>query len=150
MSTAPLQPPAPAGAGPVFRSGLGAPVGVGASGDGSAPFPAGPADRARGAVRVGNVDRDGLCHQQSVLSMLVAASFLGLAGAGQTLVVLVGGIDFSVPAFISAASVVISQLTGTDHWSFVLALFVCAALAASPRRGQRLHRPPLPRCSRSW
>ena len=60
--------------------------------------------------------------RQSVLSMLVAAAFLGLAGAGQTLVVLVGGIDFSVPAFISAASVVISQLTGTDHWAFVPAL----------------------------
>lgn len=67
--------------------------------------------------------------KQSVLSMLVAASFLGLAGAGQTLVVLVGGIDFSVPAVISGASVVLSQLTGTDHWSFLPALTVCVVLA---------------------
>jgi ribose transport system permease protein len=65
----------------------------------------------------------------SILSMLVAASFLGLAGAGQTLVVLVGGIDFSVPAFISGGSVVISQLTGSDHWGFVPALIVCFAMA---------------------
>ncbi|HEY2202680.1 MAG TPA: hypothetical protein VGH56_12400, partial [Solirubrobacteraceae bacterium] len=63
--------------------------------------------------------------KQSVFSMLVAASFLALAGAGQTLVVLVGGIDFSVAAVISAASIVISQLTGSDHWSFVAALAVC-------------------------
>lgn len=61
--------------------------------------------------------------------MLVAASFLGLAGAGQTLVVLIGGIDFSVPAVIAGASVVISQLTGTDHWSFIPALAVCVLLA---------------------
>jgi ribose transport system permease protein len=67
--------------------------------------------------------------KQSVLSMLVVAAFLGLAGAGQTLVVLVGGIDFSVPAFISGASVIISQLTGTDHWPFVPALVVCVVLA---------------------
>jgi ribose transport system permease protein len=67
--------------------------------------------------------------KQSVLSMLVAASFLGLAGAGQTLVVLIGGIDFSVPAVIAGASVVISQLTGTDHWSFIPALAVCVLLA---------------------
>lgn len=44
--------------------------------------------------------------KSSIISMLVAASFLGLAGAGQTLVVLVGGIDFSVPAFITGALLV--------------------------------------------
>jgi ribose transport system permease protein len=69
--------------------------------------------------------------RSSILSMLVAASFLGLAGAGQTLVVLVGGIDFSVPAFISGGSVVISQLTGAEHWSFVPALLVIVVLGLS-------------------
>jgi ribose transport system permease protein len=65
----------------------------------------------------------------SVLSMLVAASFLGLAGAGQTLVVLIGGIDFSIPAFISGASIAVSQLTSGSHWAFGPALALCVAVA---------------------
>jgi ribose transport system permease protein len=79
---------------------------------------------------------------QSVRSMLVAASFLGLAGASQTLVVLVGGIDFSVPAVISAGSIVISQLTGTDGWAFLPALGVllAIALAAGVTNGYVAHR----------
>jgi ribose transport system permease protein len=68
--------------------------------------------------------------KQSILAMLVTASFLGLAGAGQTVVILIGGIDFSVTAFISAASIVICQLVSNDGWSFVPALLVCMALAA--------------------
>lgn len=69
--------------------------------------------------------------KQSVYSMLIAASFLGLAGAGQTIVVLVGGIDFSIPAFISLGAIVTSQLTGTDHWAFVPALLVVVVLSVA-------------------
>lgn len=64
----------------------------------------------------------------SIKAMLVAAAFLGLAGAGQTLVVLVGGIDFSIPAFIAGGSILISQLCGSDGWSFVPALIVIIVL----------------------
>lgn len=67
--------------------------------------------------------------KQSIDAMLVSAAFLGLAGAGQTIVVLVGGIDFSIPAFISLGAVVISELTGVHHWAFVPALVVVIALA---------------------
>ena len=62
--------------------------------------------------------------KQSVYSMLITASFLGLAGAGQTIVVLVGGIDLSIPAFISLGAIVISDLPGLYHWAFVPALLV--------------------------
>ncbi len=65
----------------------------------------------------------------SIKSMLVSAAFLGLAGAGQTLVVLVGGIDFSVPAFISGGAILISQLCGTYHWSAVAAIAVILGAA---------------------
>ncbi len=67
--------------------------------------------------------------KQSIYSMLVTASFLGLAGAGQTIVVLVGGIDLSIPAFISLGAVLMSQLTGTDGWAFVPALLVIIVIA---------------------
>jgi ribose transport system permease protein len=49
-------------------------------------------------------------------SMLVMAALLGMAGAGQTIVVLGGGIDFSVGAFITAGAVFITELTSADHW----------------------------------
>jgi ribose transport system permease protein len=49
-------------------------------------------------------------------SMLVMAGLLGMAGAGQTIVVLGGGIDFSVGSFITAGAVFITELTSTDHW----------------------------------
>jgi ribose transport system permease protein len=67
--------------------------------------------------------------KSSVISMLVAASFLGLAGAGQTLVVLVGGIDFSVPAFIAGGAILVSQLTGSDGWSVVPAIVLIVVLS---------------------
>jgi ribose transport system permease protein len=80
--------------------------------------------------------------KQSILAMLVAASFLGLAGAGQTIVVLVGGIDFSIPAFISGGAILISQLTGTDHWAVVpaLMLIVVLGLALGAVNGYVSHR----------
>jgi ribose transport system permease protein len=65
----------------------------------------------------------------SLKAMLVSAAFLGLAGAGQTLVVLVGGIDFAVPAFISGGAIFISQLCGTYHWNVVVAIALILALA---------------------
>lgn len=79
---------------------------------------------------------------QSIVSMLIAAAFLGLAGAGQTLVVLIGGIDFSIPAFISGASIAISQLTSSDHWAFgsALALCIAVALALGAANGYIAHR----------
>ena len=78
----------------------------------------------------------------SIRSMLVAAAFLGLAGASQTLVVLVGGIDFSIPAFISGGAILISQLTGSDGWGVAPAvgLIVVLALAFGAANGYLSHR----------
>lgn len=46
----------------------------------------------------------------SINANLVLAAFLGVAAAGQTLVVLLGGIDLSVPYFIGMGDVVVSEL----------------------------------------
>lgn len=69
--------------------------------------------------------------EASIKAMLVAAAFLGLAGAGQTLVVLVGGIDFSIPAFIAAGSILISELCGSDGWGIIPALVLIIVLASA-------------------
>jgi ribose transport system permease protein len=63
--------------------------------------------------------------------MLVMAALLGLAGAGQTIVVLGGGIDFSVGAFISAGGVFITELTSVDNWPVWAALLLCLAVAVA-------------------
>lgn len=78
----------------------------------------------------------------SIKAMLVSAAFLGLAGAGQTLVVLVGGIDFSVPAFISGGAILISQLCGTYGWNVIpaIALILAAALLLGAFNGYVSHR----------
>ncbi|HEY1627883.1 MAG TPA: ABC transporter permease [Streptosporangiaceae bacterium] len=63
-------------------------------------------------------------------SMLVMAGLLGLAGAGQTIVVLGGGIDFSVGSFITAGAVSITELTSVDHWPMWAAIACPLAVGA--------------------
>jgi len=55
--------------------------------------------------------------RSSIDSMLVLASFLGIAAAGQTIVILIGGIDLSVPSIITAGNLM-TTLLGGKHWSF--------------------------------
>lgn len=70
----------------------------------------------------------GYATKSSIISLLVLSGFLGLASLGQTLTVIVGGIDLSIPAVIGLADVVITQLYG-EGWSFVLATAVILAIA---------------------
>lgn len=74
---------------------------------------------------------DGFGSHRVLYAILINASLLGLAGAGQTIVVLVGGIDFSIAAFISAGDVVIAELCGTYHWSVPAAAAVALAVGAA-------------------
>lgn len=53
----------------------------------------------------------------SIRSMLVLAVLLGVASIGQTLVILLGGIDLSIPFLIGFGNVVTAQLYG-DGWPF--------------------------------
>jgi ribose transport system permease protein len=79
---------------------------------------------------LGAVTIDGFATKPSVMAMLVAASLLGLAAAGQTVLVLVGAIDFSIPAVIALGAIVISELTGAHGWAFLPAFGVIAVIAA--------------------
>lgn len=77
----------------------------------------------------GAVTIDGFSSRSALYSMLVQASLLGLAGAGQTIVVLVGGLDLSIAAFISAGDVIVTQLMGKGHWPFPAAIATALAVA---------------------
>jgi ribose transport system permease protein len=85
---------------------------------------------------------DGFTSRTSIYQMLILATFVGFAGAGQTVVILLGGIDFSIPAFITAGALLASELMGTHHWPFVavLGLIVVLALVGGTFNGYVSHR----------
>lgn len=60
--------------------------------------------------------------------ILLQASFLGIAAAGQTLAILVGGLDFSIAAYIVAGNLLVTHLTGVEHWNFVLTALIVLAI----------------------
>ncbi len=65
----------------------------------------------------------------AIRAMLVIASLLAVASIGQTLVVILGGIDLSIPFVIGFANVVAAQLYG-QGWHFGLVCVVVFGLAA--------------------
>jgi ribose transport system permease protein len=79
----------------------------------------------------GAVTLDGFASRRSIYSMAVLAALLGIASAGQTLCVLIGGIDFSIAAWIGLGAVMLVQLNGVHHWSFGATFAVIAATAVA-------------------
>jgi ribose transport system permease protein len=79
----------------------------------------------------GSVRISGLATAYAINSMLILAALLGIAAIGQTLAMLLGGIDLSIPFVIGFADVVAAELTQRG-WPFGLAiLFVLAATYSS-------------------
>jgi ribose transport system permease protein len=70
---------------------------------------------------------DGYVTKPNMISLLIQASFLGLASLGQTLVVIVGGIDLAVPAVIGMGDVVATQLYG-NHIAFGVVILILLAI----------------------
>jgi ribose transport system permease protein len=66
----------------------------------------------------------------NVKSMLTLAALLALAALGQTLVMILGGLDLSIPGFIVMGAIVVSQLYGTDGWPAAGAILVPVLIAA--------------------
>lgn len=58
-----------------------------------------------GLFSIGAMNIDGFSSTMNIKSMLLFASFLGIASVGQTLVALLGGLDLSIPFIIGAANV---------------------------------------------
>jgi ribose transport system permease protein len=67
---------------------------------------------------------DGFTQVYSLRSTLLLASLLGVGALGQTLVVMLGGIDLSVPAVISASNLLLADLLGNYHWPVIPAMLV--------------------------
>ncbi len=73
---------------------------------------------------------DGFASIRSVRAILVLASFVGLASVGQTLVVVMGGIDLSIPFLVGVANVVGAKLFEAGYPDPVVIL-VTVGLTAS-------------------
>lgn len=58
----------------------------------------------------------GFAGGSSVKAMLILASLLGLAALGQTLVLILGGLDLSVPGHIVMGAILTSHLFGAKGW----------------------------------
>lgn len=82
-----------------------------------------------GLFSVGAMNIDGFSSANNIKSMLLFASFLGLASIGQTLVALLGGLDLSIPFVIGAANVGLLYLIslGVPPW---LATIIVLAVGA--------------------
>lgn len=77
---------------------------------------------------VGAFTIEGYLSTFSIRAMLVIASFLVIASAGQTLVMLIGGIDLSIPFVVGFANVAVAQLSA-DGLPFWLAMVVVIVLS---------------------
>jgi ribose transport system permease protein len=72
---------------------------------------------------IGTIVIPGYSQPFAIRALLVLASLLAIACIGQTLVVILGGIDLSIPFVIGFANVVAAQLYG-QQWNFALCLLV--------------------------
>lgn len=83
-----------------------------------------------GLFSVGSMNIEGFASGNNIKSMLLFASFLGIASIGQTLVALLGGLDLSIPFVIGAANVGLLYLIslGVPPWLATLIVLGIGAL----------------------
>ena len=86
-----------------------------------------------GLFIAGSIVVEGFSSSLSIRSMLLFASFLGIASVGQTLCAVAGGLDLSIPFVIGAANVLTLWLISKGFSSvtaIIVMLFAAAALGA--------------------
>jgi len=59
---------------------------------------------------VGTIQASGFASYEHTRTLLITASFVGLVGFGQTLCMLTGGIDLSIPSNVAGAAVLTAFL----------------------------------------
>ncbi|MCW6509000.1 ABC transporter permease [Lichenifustis flavocetrariae] len=83
-----------------------------------------------GLFVIGAINIRGFSSAFNIKSMLLFASFLGLACVGQTLVALLGGLDLSIPFVIGSANVGLLYIIGlgTPPWLAVILIIALGTL----------------------
>ncbi|WP_442542676.1 ABC transporter permease [Arthrobacter sp. KN11-1C] len=72
----------------------------------------------------------GFGNATSIKSILILSALVGIAALGQSVVVLIGGIDLSVAGFIVAGAIIVTQLTSANKIPFGIALAIAFVGAA--------------------
>ncbi len=85
-------------------------------------------------VIIGGIYRPSFWQPGNLATLLLLASFIGIAAAGQTFVVLIGGIDLSVPWVLNAMAVLLTTASLGENarawWAVPLALVAGLAVGA--------------------
>jgi ribose transport system permease protein len=71
---------------------------------------------------------DGFLTKPSILSVLVISSLLGLASLGQTLTIMLGGIDLSIPGLMTMGNIV-SIMLAQHGWPFITIVLTISLVA---------------------
>ncbi len=79
---------------------------------------------------LGNLVRPGFASLASVEAVLTVASFVGLVAAGQLFVILIGGIDLSVPWVLNAAAILVATSSLGQNSRAAWALLLTLAMGA--------------------
>lgn len=86
------------------------------------------------ALVYGLASLPGLGSWSGIKTILVVASIIGVVSIGQTVVVLLGGFDLSLPGFMVASAYFVSNVKQQDHLPFVvvlaMAVVACGVLGA--------------------
>jgi len=80
---------------------------------------------------IGEVIHPGFARFDSIAAILTVASFVGLVAAGQTFVVLIGGIDLSVPWVINGAAILMVTTSLGQDGRAAYALLVTLGMGAA-------------------
>jgi len=83
------------------------------------------------AFTIGAIPLPGLAEWPSVKVILVLSALAGIAGIGQTLLILMGGFDLSIPGIIVATGLIVTVIAGGWGISFVPALLVALVFAGT-------------------
>ena len=77
---------------------------------------------------LGDILTPGFASFSGIQQILQLASFVGLVAAGQTFVILIGGIDLSVPWVLNAAAIVLVAQANGSNGGLLLAIVLALAL----------------------
>jgi ribose transport system permease protein len=79
---------------------------------------------------IGQAIRPGFASPAGISAILMVASFVGMAAAGQTFVILIGGIDLSVPWVLNAAAILLATSSLGQNGRAVEALVLTLGMGA--------------------
>jgi ribose transport system permease protein len=83
---------------------------------------------AIGLFILGDILKPGFASASGIQQILQVSSFVGIVAAGQTFVILIGGIDLSVPWVLNAAAIVMVSLASGSNGKLALGIFAGLAL----------------------